>query len=70
VKRLAQGREEFAPDAGVGVVGERPFGVGGKLNGRAPVGDGIDRRIALFAPGGGVGLLAAGIRRRLDVGVQ
>lgn len=54
VQRLARGREKFAPDAGVG---ERPFGVGGKLNGHAPVGDGADRRIALFALRSGVGFV-------------
>ena len=54
VQRLAQGQEKFAPDAGVG---ERPFGVGGKLNGHAPVGDGDDRRIALFALRSGVGFV-------------
>ena len=70
VQRLARGREKFAPDAGVGGVGERPFGVGGKLNGHAPVGDGADRRIALFALRSGVGLLAAGVRRRRGAGGQ
>jgi len=40
VKRLAGGQVEFAADAGVGVHGVGPFGVGGKLDGEPPVGDG------------------------------
>jgi hypothetical protein len=56
VERLAGGQEKFVTDAGVGVHGERPFGVGGKLDGQAPVGDGMHLCIALFALGGGVGL--------------
>jgi len=40
VKRLAGGQVEFAADAGVGGHGVGPFGVGGKLDGEPPVGDG------------------------------
>jgi len=40
MKRLAGGQVEFAADAGVGVHGVGPFGVGGKLDGEPPVGDG------------------------------
>ena len=70
MKRLAQGQKEFTTDASVGVHGVGPFGIGGKLDGDAPVGDGLHLRVALFAPGGGVGLLAARIRRRREIGGQ
>jgi hypothetical protein len=52
VKRLAGGQVEFAADAGVGVHGVGPFGVGGKLDGEPPVGDGCNLRVALPALGG------------------
>lgn len=68
MKRLVGGQEEFATDAGVGVHVERPFGVGGKLDGHAPVVDGLHLRVALFALRGGVGLHADGIRRHGAIG--
>jgi len=68
VKRLVGGQEEFDADAGVGVHVERPFGVGGKLDGETPVGDGGHLRVALLALRGGVGLHADGTCRHGAVG--
>ena len=70
MKGLAGGQVKFAADAGVGVHGVGPFGVGGKLDGETPVGDGCNLRVALPALGGGVGLLAVGVRRQRGVGGQ
>jgi hypothetical protein len=68
VKRLAGGQEKFTTDAGVGGHAERPFGIGGKLDGHAPVGDGGHLRIALFALRRGVGLHTGRICRRRALG--
>jgi hypothetical protein len=56
MKRLVGGQEEFDADAGVGIHGVGPFGVGGKLDGHAPVSDGGHLRVTLFALRGGIGL--------------
>jgi hypothetical protein len=56
--RPRSGQTDTLP--GVGIHAERPFGVGGKLDRHAPVGDGGHLCVALFALRGGLGLYAGG----------